>query len=200
MSIQKSILFALSLGITTLQAQKIDIFSALEQQNKKDIKAWVKSKPDTTVFNEKGLTPLHAAVETGNQNIVKKIVRSGIAINILDNNNQTALDYAVKLGHKKIVLLLVKQKASVTTDDHLKQTKIIIKQHYKKLMKIFYIIMPILVITSPIWVAPFLVGTLPMSSIIVVGTHITSMTFVGMFSLPIATMNWKAREHNQALL
>ena len=106
-----------------LQMQAIDIFQAVEVNDKVAVRQWLRSKPNVELLNEQGQSLLHVAVQAGNRTLVKDLLKKKIDVNLIDQFGKTAMDYAVELGEAKIILSLAKYKAMVTLEDNLSKVK-----------------------------------------------------------------------------
>jgi hypothetical protein len=133
----------------------IDIFYEISQNNLKAVQKWAASKPDVSVVDERGQSPLHAAVLAGKVSLVKAVLKSNVDVNAVDIDGQTALDLAVDHGYGEIVLMLVKKHAKVTTPASLAHAQVIVDAYVKKLLKRFAIMLPLTILatilTLPLW-------------------------------------------------
>ncbi|MBP7854329.1 ankyrin repeat domain-containing protein [Candidatus Babeliales bacterium] len=119
------VFFASSL-LVAMYAQSVassDIFQAIEQGDKKAVKAWIKSKPNLSIKNGNGQTLLGAAVCAGKRSIVKSLIKAGADVNALDSASKTALDHAVENKLGKVAFMLIQHKAHVTSDVNLQRLK-----------------------------------------------------------------------------
>ena len=98
--------------------QASDVFKAIEQNNKKEIKAWLKNNPDVDLVNDQGQTALIKAVQQENKYLVAQLLKCGAEVNKVDRFVRTALDYAVELGNKKIAKMLTGVSGMVTTESN----------------------------------------------------------------------------------
>ena len=108
--------------------QASDVFKAIEQNNKKEIKAWLKNNPDVDLVNNQGQRVLAAAVQVGNNRLFKQLLKHDVAVNALDQANKAALDYAVELQQDKLALKLVKAGAQVTTQKSVAAVEKVLKR------------------------------------------------------------------------
>lgn len=108
--------------------QPADIFKAIEANNKKEIKSWLKNNPDVDLVNDQGQTVLMKAVREGNKTLVALLLNLKAPVNVIDVFGKTALDYAVELQYNKIILKLVKHGAKVTTREHLVNVEKVVKR------------------------------------------------------------------------
>lgn len=114
------------------QLQAIDIFQAVEVNNKQTIGQWLTSKPNVNVLNEQGQSLLHVVVKSGNRKLVRVLLEKKVDINIIDSLGKTALDYAVELKHKKIVFDLAKKNAAIGLDSNLAELEKLLKNRSNK--------------------------------------------------------------------
>jgi hypothetical protein len=139
-----------ALAASVIQAKspvyQSDIFYEISQGNIKAVKAWVKLKPDLSLKNAQGQTVLHAAVFAGNRNMVKILVKAGVEVNALDNAGKTALDLSVEQGYEKLIFHLVKKKAQVSNHANLIQVQALISDYNKKIIRCFFIMLPIMLL------------------------------------------------------
>lgn len=128
----KAIIFASCLSLSLSQA--VDIFRAIELNDKKVIQKWLKNECDTKVVDNRGQTIVIAAVHANNRSLVKQFLKKGVLINAIDNSGKTALDYAAELSRKKIVPVLLKKGAKVTSEKNLCKVSEIIKHRSRVFM------------------------------------------------------------------
>lgn len=110
------------------QLQALDIFQAVEMNDKLAVRQWLKFKSNVDLLNDQGQSLLHVAVQAGNKSVVKHLLSKKIDVNIVDQFGKTALDYAVELQRDGIVLLLVKRYAKIANAENSKKLKIIINK------------------------------------------------------------------------
>ena len=144
------IVFALAGSAVQAKPQIVqsDIFYEISQGNTKAVKAWLKLKPDLSVKNAQGQTLLHAAVFADNRKMVKMLVKAGVLVNALDAAGKTALDLSVESGHEKTTFYLVQKKAQVSNHDNLVQVQAMISDYNKKIMRRFFIMLPIMLVLA----------------------------------------------------
>ena len=184
--------------VQTVKSVQSDIFYEIARGSKKSIKTWLESKPDLSIRNDKGQTVIHVAALTGQRDLVKMFVKAGAVINAVDFEGKTALDHAVEFGHEKSMFYLLKTGAKVTNQHNLMQAQSIIFAYNKKIMRRFYILLPIaLVLVVPLFLC-CATATLPVVSVL----HGVCVCFtffiyipgsVYMLTLPVQASAWAIR-------
>lgn len=194
----KKILF---LCFIAFQVQAVDIFQAIEVNDKLAIKQWLKSNLEVDLLNDKGQSLLHVAVQVENKPLVKKLLKKKIDVNIIDHHGKTAMDYAVELGMSKIALSLASYKACVTNQANLKDFWAIIQKRKKLARLIFFVpgIIPALFFAWSLSLLfsiteGFFLGCLLGIPIGLVGGFVGSYSLI-FFQLPIFTIIRQSKEH-----
>jgi hypothetical protein len=141
MHICKRILLAAWCTVSVISAKvpgiQSDIFYEVRKGNTKAVKAWIKTKPDLNIKNEKGQSILTVAVLQEHYNLVKILLKAGVPVNSLDLSDKTALDYAVESGHDQMVLKLARYKACASTQQNAEIVTNIIQKKYKRICTIW---------------------------------------------------------------
>ena len=123
--------------LIAFQLQAIDIFQAVEVNDKLAVRQWLRSKLDVHILNDQGQSLLHVAVQAGNRSLVKQLLKKKIDVNIIDQHSKAAMDYAVELGFNKIAFLLVRHGALMNQYSSISNFYISIKKKQSFWSKIF---------------------------------------------------------------
>lgn len=118
-----------ALSFLVLQLQALDIFQAVEINDKQAVKQWLMSKQNVHVLNDQGQSLLHVAVQAGNRLLVKQLLKRKIDVNLIDQCGKTTLDYAVELRYKKISILLASKGAFCVIQSNKDYVHSIIRKH-----------------------------------------------------------------------
>ena len=186
----------LALCFLVFQLQAIDIFQAVEVNDKLAVRQWLKSKPDVHVLNDQGQSLLHVAVQAGNRALVKQLLKKRIDVNLVDHHGKTAMDYAVELQYDNIVLAMVKYNANVSSKENYEYVRSTIKARAK-----FFALVSLVLYTiaSMIWNIGLRIaqpcGIAGLGVVIFIGLCVIPF-FIASFCTSFPAMYWYLQKNN----